>query len=195
MKNVCIHAQSYLTLCKPMDCNLPESFIRGIFQARTLEWLPFPSPGDLPESGIEPESPALDGGFFTTAPPGKPLKHQFSSVQSLSHVRFFATPWTAAHQASLSITNTWSLLKPTSTESVMPSNHLIPCRPLLLPPSIFSSIRVFSNESVLLIRCPKYWSFSFNISPFREYSGLISFRMDWLDLLAVQGTLCLIIIS
>ena len=92
-------------------------------------------------------------------------------------------------------TNTWSLLKPTSIESVMPSNHLIPSRPLLLPPSIFSSIRVFSNESVLLIRWPKYWSFSFNISPFREYSGLISFRMDWLDLLAVQGTLCLIIIS
>ena len=99
------------------------------------------------------------------------------------------TPWTAACQASLSITNSWSLLKLISFESVMPSNHLILCRPLLLPPSIFPSIRVFSNESVLLIRWPKHWSFSFSISPSSEYSGLISFRMDWLDLLAVQGTL------
>ena len=96
---------------------------------------------------------------------------------------------TAAHQASLSITNSWSLLKLMSIESVMPSNHLILCCPLLLPPLIFPSIRVFSNESVLLIRCPKYWSFSFSISPSNEYSGLISIRMDWLDLLAVQGTL------
>ena len=99
------------------------------------------------------------------------------------------TPWAAAHQASLSITNSWSLLKLMSIVSVMPSNHLILCRPLLLPPSIFPSIRVFSNESALRIRWPKYWSFSFNISPSNEYSGLISFRMDWLDLLAVQGTL------
>ena len=99
------------------------------------------------------------------------------------------TPWTAAHQASLSITNSRSLLKLMSIESVMPSNHLILCRPLLLLPSIFPSIRVFSNESVLLIRWPKYWSFSFNISPSSEYSGLTSFRMDWLDLFAVQGTL------
>ena len=99
------------------------------------------------------------------------------------------TPWTAARQASLSITNSWSLLKLMSIESVMPSNHLILCRPLLLPSSIFPSIRVFSNESVLPIRWPNYWSFSFSISPFTEYSGLISFRMDWLDLLAVQGTL------
>ena len=111
----------------------------------------------------------------------------FSSVQSLSHVRLFATPWTAAFQASLSITNSWSLLKLMSIESVIPSNHLVLCCPLLLPPSIFPSIRVFSNESVLLIRWPKYWSFS--ISPSNEYSGLISFRMDWLDILAVQGTL------
>ena len=100
-----------------------------------------------------------------------------------------ATPWTAALQASLSITNSWSLLKPMSIESVMPFNHLILCRPLLLQPSIFPSIRVFSNESVLHIRWPKYWSFSLNISPSNEHSGLISFRMDWLDLLAVQGTL------
>ena len=110
---------------------------------------------------------------------------QFSSVQLLSHVRLFATPWTAARQASLSITNSQSLLKLMSIESVMPSNHLILCHPLLLLPSIFPSIRVFSNESAFRIRWPKYWSFSFNISPSNEYSGLISFRMDWLDLLAV----------
>ena len=107
----------------------------------------------------------------------------------LSCVRLFETPWTAARQASLSITNSWRLLKLMSIELVMPSNHLILCHPLLLWPSIFPSIRVFSNESVLYIRWPKYWSFSFSISPFNEYSGLISFRMDWLDLLAVQGTL------
>ena len=117
-------------------------------------------------------------------------KHfQFSSVQLLSCVRLFATPWTAAHQASLSITNSQSLPKLTSIESVMPSNHLILCRLLLLPPSIFPSKRVFSNESALCIRWLEYWSFSFNISRSNEHSGLISFRMDWLDLLAVQGTL------
>ena len=113
----------------------------------------------------------------------------FNSVQSLSHVRLFATPWTAARQASLSITNSWSLFKLMSIELVMPSNHLVLCHPLLLSPSIFPSIRIFSNESILQIRWPKYWSFSFNISPSNEYSGLISFRMDWLDLLAVQRTL------
>ena len=111
------------------------------------------------------------------------------SVQLLNCVQLFATPWTAARQASLSITNSWSLLKLMSIESVMPSNHLILCRPLLLPPSIFISIRVFSNESLLHIRWPKYWSFSFTISPSNEYSGLISLRTDWFDLLAVQGTL------
>ena len=116
-------------------------------------------------------------------------RNQFSLVQSLSHVRPFATPWTAASQVSLSITNSWSLLKLRSIESVMPSSHLILCHPLLLPPSIFPSIRVFSNESVLCIRWPKHWSFSFSISPSNEYSGLISFRMEGLDLLAVQGTL------
>ena len=114
---------------------------------------------------------------------------QVSSVQSLSRVQLLATPWTTAHQASLSITNSRSLLKLMSTETVMPSNHLILCHPLLLLPSIFPSSRVFSNESALRIRWPKDWSFSFNISPSNEYSGLISFRMDWLDLLAVQGTL------
>ena len=114
---------------------------------------------------------------------------QFSSVQSLSRVQLFATPWTAAHQASLSITNSQNLLKLMSIELVMPSSHLILCHPLLLLPSIFPSNRVFSNESALCIRWPKSWSFSFSISPSNEYSGLISFRMDWLDLLAVQGTL------
>ena len=116
----------------------------------------------------------------------------FSSVQLLSHVGLFVTPWTAACQASLSITNSWSLLKLMYIELVMPFNHLILCHPLLLQPSVFSSIRVFSNKSVLQIRWPKYWSFSFSITPSNEYSGLISFRMDWLDLqslVAVQGTL------
>ena len=111
---------------------------------------------------------------------------------SFSHVQLFVTPWTAACQASLSITNSWSLLRLMPIELVMPSKHLILSRPLLLLPSSFSSIRVFSNESVLCIRWPNYWSFSFTISPSNEYSGLISFRMDWLDFLAVQGTLNLV---
>ena len=111
----------------------------------------------------------------------------YCSVQSLSRVRLFVTPWTAARQASLSITNSRSLLKLMSIESVMPSNHFILCCPLLLPPSVFRNIRVFSSELVFRIRWPEYWSFS--ISPSNEYSGLFSFRMDWLDLLAVQGTL------
>ena len=112
-----------------------------------------------------------------------------SSVQLLSRVNSLRPPWTAARQASLSITNSQSSLKLMSIESVMPSNHLILCHPLFFPPSIFPSIRVFSNESVLRIRWPKYWSFSFSISPSNEYSGLISFRMDWFDLRAVHGTL------
>ena len=111
------------------------------------------------------------------------LSIQFSPVQSLSHVWLFETPWTAAWQAYLSITNSWSLLRLMSIASVKPSNNLILCCPLLLPPSVFPSIRVFSNESVLRIRWPKYWSFSFSISPSNEYSGQISFRMDWFDLL------------
>ena len=113
----------------------------------------------------------------------------FSSVQSLSHVRLFGTPWTAARQASLSITNSRSLLKLKSIELAMPSNHLILCCPFLLPPSVFPSIRVFSKESVLCIRWPKFWSFSFSISPSNEYSGLISSGIDWFDLPAVLGTL------
>ena len=116
------------------------------------------------------------------------IKPKFSSVQSLSRVEVFATPWTAARQASLSITNSQGLLKLMSVESVMPSNHLIFCHPLLPLPSIFPSIRVFSNESILLIQWPKYWSFNFSISPSNEYSGLISFTIDWLDLLAVRDS-------
>ena len=116
-------------------------------------------------------------------------QHYFFSVQLVSGVQPFVTPWTAACQFSMSITNSRSLLKLMSTESVMPSNYLTLCQPLLLPPSIFPSIRVFSNESALRIRWPKYWSFNFHISPSNEYSGLISLRMDWLELLAVQGTL------
>ena len=114
-----------------------------------------------------------------------PQRQSISSVQLLSHVQLFETPWTAACQASLSLTNSWTLLKLMSIESVMPSNRLILRHPLFFLPSIFSNIRVFSNESVLCIRWPKYWSFSFSISPSNEYSRLISFRMDWLDLLAV----------
>ena len=117
------------------------------------------------------------------------MASQFSSVQSLSHVQLFVTPWTAACQASLSITNSWSLLKLMSIELVMPFNHLILCGPFLFPPSIFPSIRVFSNESALQIRWPKYGSFSFSISPSKEHPGLISFRLDWLDPLEVQETL------
>ena len=153
-----------------------------------------PSSRGFLNPGIEPVSlmsPALAGEFFTVSATweGHLTHFQFSSVQLLSRVQLFVAPWTAARQASLSLTNSRSLLKPMHLELVMPSNHLILCHPLLLLPSIFPSIRVFSNESVLPIRWPKYWTFSFNISPSSEYSGLISFRMDWLDFLAVQGTL------
>ena len=143
----------------------------------------FPSPRDLHDSGIKFTSfafPALAGVFFTTEPQGIQFSH---SVMFNSVIR-----WTAAHPASLIITNSQSLLKLKSIKSMRPSNHLILCHPLLLP-SIFASIRVFSNEPALHIRWPKYWSFSFNISPSNGYLGLISLRMDWLDLLAVQGTL------
>ena len=131
----------------------------------------------------------LEKAAATEVPPQPNINKYISSVLSLSRVRLFATPWTAACQASLSITNSRSLLKLMSIELVMPSNHLIICRPLLLPPSIFPDIKVFSNESALRIRWPKYWSFSFSVSPSNEHPGLISFRMDWLDLLAVQGSL------
>ena len=145
----------------------------------------FPSQGDLPHPGIKPKSPALQADFYHLSHQGSP----FNSVQLLSHVWLFAIPWTTARQASLSITNSWSSPKPVSIMSVMQSNHLILCCPLLLLPSIFPSIRVFSNESALCNRWAKYWSFSFSISPSNEYPGLISFRMDWLNLLAVQGTI------
>ena len=146
-----------------MDCGPPRSSIHGTHQGRILEWVAIPPPGDLPNPGIKPRSPALQVDFLPSKPP------KFSSVQSLSHVQLFATPWTAAHWASLFITNSWSLLKFMSIESVMPSNHLILCHSLLLLSSIFPSIRVFSNESALHIRWPKYWSFSFSISPSNEH--------------------------
>ena len=149
--------------------------------------LPFPPPRDLPDPGTEhvsPESSSLASGFLTTEPPGNFL----IVVQSPSRVQLFVTPWTAAHQASLSITISPSLFKLMSIKSAMPPSLLILCHPLLLQPLIFPSIRVFSNESVLCIRWPKYWSFSFSLSPPKEHSGLISFRIDWFDL-AVQGTL------
>ena len=146
------------TLCDPADCGLPGFSVRGLLQTRILECI------------------------------GQYWLPYISSVQSLSRVRLFATPWIAARQASLSVTNSRSLPKPMSTVSVMPSSRLILCCPLLLPP-IPPSIRVFSNESTLHMRWPKYWSFSFSISPSNEHPGLISFRMDWLGLLAVQATL------
>ena len=154
-------------------------------------WGPDPRlPHILPDPQAPPCHEALSGFAESQGPHTQFWFIQlFSSVQSLSHVQLFATPWTAACWASLSITNSRSLLKLVSIESVMPSNHLTLCGPLFLPPSIFPSIRVFSNESVLHITWPKYWSFSFNISPSDEYSGLLSFRMDWLDLLAVLRTL------
>ena len=127
--------------------------------------------------------------FIGRKEPATKLRENFSSVQLLSHVWLFVTPWTAAGQASLSFANSQSLLRLMCIESVMPSNHFILCHPLLLHPSIFPSIRVFSSESVLRIMWPEYWSFSLSISPSNEHSGLISFRIDWLDLLSVQGTL------
>ena len=150
----------------------------------------FASPGHLPDPGIKPTSPALQADSLPLSHQGNPFWHL--SVQLLSHVRLLSDmkgAWTAAHQASLSITNSQSLPKLMSIELVMPSNHLILCHPHLLLPSIFPSIKVFSKESVLHIRWPKYWTFSFSISPFNEFSGPISFRIDWFDLLAVQGTL------
>ena len=154
--------------------------------------LPCPSPGDLPDPGTEPRSPGLQADCLPSEPAGSPsMCHQFSSVQ-LSHsvLSDSLQPHRLQHtRLPCSFTISRSLLKLMSIESVIPSNHLILCRPLLLLLSVFPSIRVFSNESVLCIRWPNYWRFSFSISPSNEYSGLISFRMDWLDLLAVQGTL------
>ena len=154
--------------------------------------LPCPPPGAPSDPGVEPPSlmsPELAVRFFITHATWDAPFFLFSSVQSLSHGQLFVTPWTAACQAYLSITNSQSLLKLMSIESVMPYNHLILFHPLLLLPSICPSIRVFSNESALCIRWPKYWSFTFSISHSNKHSGLMYFRMDWLDLLAVQGTL------
>ena len=184
--------QSCSTLCNLMDY--------GIRQARILEWVAFPSPGDLPNLDILKDEKILDKwekGEMIFREHKIVLNEIWAvyliifhqSVQSLSCVWLFVTPWTAACQASLSITNSQSPPIPKSIESVMPSNHLILLCPLLLLPPIPLSIRVFSNESALCIRWPKYWSFSFNISPSNEHPGLISFRMDWLDLHAFQGTL------
>ena len=178
--------QSCLTLWGPMDCCLPGSSVHGILQARILKWVAMSSSrGSFPPRGRNciSCSSCIAGGFFTTEPPGKPL---YVAFQSLSHVWFFVTPWAAARQASLSFTVSLSFLM--SIELVMPCNHLILCCPLL-PPSIFPSIRVFSNEPAVLIRWPKYCSFSFSIIPSNECSGLISFRIGRFDLLAVQGTL------
>ena len=175
-------AQPCPTLRDPMDCCAPGSSVNGIFQARVLEW------GAIAFSGVLHHwtSSILSWGDALLPLVGC-KSHElpfvipflwYESVQSLSHVLLFATPWTAARQASLSITDFQSLLKLMSITLVMPFNHLIHCRPFLLPPSIFPNIRVFSNESALRIRWPKYWNFSFNISPSIEYLGLISFRMD-----------------
>ena len=195
---------------QPKDCSPPGSSVHGISQARVLDWVAvsFSSGSFQPRGGTCIS--CLAGGFFTTETPGSPgishcgishcgISHENSwlylvvfvvaIVQSLSHVQLFATPWTAGYQASLSFTISRRLLKLKSIELVMPSNHLVLCLPLLLLPSIFPNIRVFSNESSLPIRWPKYWSFSFSISSSNEYSGLISFRIDWCDLFAVQGTL------
>ena len=167
--------------------------MRTVGKGSTLrgQWIPWgksalstPDRNTLEHKAINCQPCRTQKSTWTSAPGG----YMFSSVQPLSHVQLFATPWTTACQASLSITNSWSLPKLMSIKLVMPSNDLILCHPLLLP-SIFPNIRVFSNESTLCIRWPKYWSFSFNISPSNEYPGLISFRMDCLDLLVVQGTL------
>ena len=203
--------QSCPALCDAVDGSPPGSAVPGILQARTLVWVAISFSNawkwkvkvkslscvwlilatpwtavyqDPPSTGFSRQEywsgvPLPSPGLFLV------LVFSNSSLQSLSHVWLFVTPWITACQASLSITNSRSLPKLMSIESVMPSNHLILCRPLLLLPSIFPSIKVFSNESVLCIRWPQYWSFSFSINLSNEYSGLISFRMDWLDLLAL----------
>ena len=165
-------AQSCPTLCDPMYCSLPGYSVHGIFQAIVLEWIAI--------SFSRGSSRYLYILYISI---------QFSSVQSLSRVRLFATPWIAACQASLSITNSRSPPKLMFIESMMPSSHLILCRPLLLLPPIPPRIRIFSNELALRMRWLKYWSFNFSIIPSKEHPGLISFRMDWLDVLAVQGSL------
>ena len=170
-------------------CWVPLSI--GILQARIMEWVASLFSKGFSQPRDQTQLFPLQVDSLPSESQGKSYKYKSvnQSVQSLSHVWCFATPWTATGQASLSITNSRSLLKRMLIALMMPSNHLILCHPLLLLPLVFLSIRVFSNESVLHIRWPKYWSFSFSISPSNEYSGLISFRMDWLDFLAIQGTL------
>ena len=190
-----VHAkllQSCPALCDPMDCSPRDSSVHGILQARILEWVPCPPPGHLSYSGIQPKSLmflALPGGFFITSATWEPHMNPIVADQLVSCVQIFVTPWIAACQACLSLTISQSLLKFKSIESVMPSNHLIFYHRLFLLPSIFPSIRVFSSESALCIRWPKYWSFSFIMNPSNKYLGLISFRINWLDRLAVLGTL------
>ena len=178
------------TLCNPMNHSRRVSSVYRILQARRLRWVAMlPSRGSSwhrDQSRVSYICLHWQAGSLLLAPPEKP---SVSLVQSLSHVWLSATPWIAARQASLSITNSRSSLRLTSIESVMPSSRLILCHPLLLLHPIPPSIRVFSNESALRMMWPKYWSFSFSISPSKERPGLISFKMDWLDLLAVQGTL------
>ena len=178
---------SYLDGCDEMTSD-PEVHIKMWTRSHTILFLPFPSPEELPNPGTEPGSPALQADSSPPEPPGK-LYDIVVVVQLPRCVWFFVSPWSAARQASLSFSISQTLLKLMSIESVMPSSHLILCFPLLFLPSIFPSIRDFSNELAVHIRWPKYWSFNFSISPFSEDSGLISFKMDWLDLLAVQGTL------
>ena len=188
---VCLVTQLRLTLCDPMDCSPPGSSVRGDSPGKNTGVVTMPSsmgssqPRD--QTWVSNVS-HITGIFLTVWAPGTPhyIYRESLSVQSF---RLFVTKWIVAHQASLSITNSQSLLKLISIRSVMPSNYLILCHPLFLPPSIFPSTRVFSNESTLCNRWPKYWSFSFSISASGEYSGLTSFRIDWLALLAVQGTL------
>ena len=172
----CLAAKSCLTLCDPMDCSPPGSSVHGISQARILGWVDSSfSRGSFWLKDRAYVSCIGRWLLYHTEPPRKPLDMtQVSSVQSLSRVQLFATPWTAARQASLSITDSQRLLKLMSIESAIPSNHLILCHTLLHPPSIFPSIMVFSNESALHIRWPKYWTFSFSISPSNDYSGLIN---------------------
>ena len=191
--------QLCLTLCSPMDCSLPDSSVHGILEKRMLEWVAI----SFSRGSSQPRDQTHISCLLHWQVDSFPLNHlgsswaglripfQFSSVQFCHSVMSdsLQPPWNAAFQACLSVTNSRSLLKLMSIQLVTPSNHLILCHPLLLLPSIFPSIRVFSRESGLCIRWPKYWSFSFSISPSNEYSGLISFRMDWLDLLVVQGTL------
>ena len=187
-----MHAQSLQlcpALCDPMHCGPPGSSVHGNLQARTEEWVAMPSSrgsSQPRDQTMALTSPALAGEFFTISATWA-ARSQFRSVARLCPTLWDLTDCSMP-EASLSITKSQSLLKFMSIESVMPSSHLILCRPLLLLPPIFPSIRVFSNESVLRIRWSKYWSFSFSISPSTEYSALISFRIDWLDLLAVQGT-------